>query len=67
MCCNVPHVSCVDALCTIVLQLRRVGVRKYSKVGRSAFLLHGKKRIAVLRAGGAITGDNATAPVAVVR
>lgn len=37
-------------------QVRKVGIKRYSKVNRSAFNLNGKKRIAVLRAGGAILG-----------
>jgi hypothetical protein len=54
--------SCVDPPCLLlagggVLQVRKVSVRKYSKVGRSAFHLNGKKKIAILRASGAILGE----------
>lgn len=37
-------------------EVAKVGLSKYSRVSRSAFGLNGKKRIAVLRAGGAIVG-----------
>lgn len=37
-------------------EVAKVGLSRYSKVSRSAFGLNGKKRIAVLRAGGAILG-----------
>eukprot|EP00879_Flechtneria_rotunda_P016300 GHRR01017055.1.p1 GENE.GHRR01017055.1~~GHRR01017055.1.p1 ORF type:complete len:674 (+),score=260.41 GHRR01017055.1:690-2711(+) len=37
-------------------EVAKVGLSKYSRVSRSAFGLNGKKRIAVLRAGGAILG-----------
>lgn len=39
-------------------ELRRVGIRKYSAVGRSAFGLNGRKKIAVLRTAGAIIGSS---------
>jgi hypothetical protein len=38
-------------------QVAKVGLSRYSKVSRSAFGLNGKKRIAILRAGGAILGE----------
>jgi len=38
-------------------QVRKVGLSRYSRVSRTAFGLNGKKRIAVLRAGGAILGE----------
>jgi hypothetical protein len=38
-------------------EVAKVGLSRYSKVSRSAFGLNGKKRIAVLRAGGAILGE----------
>lgn len=50
-------------LCLCVLcpsqddQVRKVGLSRYSRVSRTAFGLNGKKRIAVLRAGGAILGE----------
>eukprot|EP00882_Tetradesmus_deserticola_P001055 GHRQ01001141.1.p1 GENE.GHRQ01001141.1~~GHRQ01001141.1.p1 ORF type:complete len:653 (+),score=373.33 GHRQ01001141.1:173-1960(+) len=37
-------------------EVAKVGLSRYSKVSRGAFGLNGKKRIAVLRAGGAIVG-----------
>lgn len=39
-------------------QVRKVGLSRYSRVSRTAFGLNGKKRIAVLRAGGAILGES---------
>jgi hypothetical protein len=48
--------------CSLLLQedeVAKVGLSRYSKVSRSAFGLNGKKRIAVLRAGGAILGERA--------
>lgn len=41
--------------------MRKVGLSRYGKVSRTAFGLNGKKRIAVLRAGGAILGECAGA------
>lgn len=38
-------------------QVRKVGLSRYGRVSRTAFGLNGKKRIAVLRAGGAILGE----------
>jgi hypothetical protein len=38
-------------------EVAKVGLSRYAKVSRSAFGLNGKKRIAVLRAGGAILGE----------
>jgi protease-4 len=40
-------------------EVAKVGLSKYSKVSRTAFALNGKKRIAILRAGGAILGKAA--------
>lgn len=37
--------------------MAKVGLSRYGKVSRTAFGLNGKKRIAVLRAGGAILGE----------
>jgi hypothetical protein len=49
--------------CSLLLlqedQVAKVGLSRYSKVSRSAFGLNGKKRIAILRAGGAILGERA--------
>lgn len=44
-------------LCLQEDQVRKVGLSRYSRVSRTAFGLNGKKRIAVLRAGGAILGE----------
>lgn len=58
---------CLD--CLQEDQVRKVGLSRYSRVSRTAFGLNGKKRIAVLRAGGAILGEagrtrHPTAPTA---
>jgi hypothetical protein len=58
------HNRFVHRLCCAVLsgvqddQVRKVGLSRYSRVSRTAFGLNGKKRIAVLRAGGAILGEH---------
>lgn len=44
-------------------QVCKVGLSRYSKVSRTAFGLNGKKRIAVLRAGGAILGKSSIHPL----
>lgn len=44
-------------------ELRAVGLRKYSKVGRSAFNLDGGKTIAVVRTSGAITGGSGSSGI----
>lgn len=46
-------------------QVRKVGLSRYSRVSRTAFGLNGKKRIAVLRAGGAILGEQQLSTITV--
>ena len=43
--------------------LRKVEIKRYSRVSPSAFGLTGKKRIAVLRTSGAILGESFTLPM----
>lgn len=58
LCSWLPDVSFLLAWVLQEDQVRKVGLSRYSRVSRTAFGLNGKKRIAVLRAGGAILSES---------